>query len=67
MTGDFAAEAETAGHGIDEIVFPSPTTAWFRYTLYTDISVFTGRYGTAELVDGEMEMPAIEPAATIPP
>lgn len=55
MNGDFAAEAETAGHEIDEIVFTSPTTAWFRYTLYTDISDFAGRYGTATLVDGEWQ------------
>jgi hypothetical protein len=53
VAGEYSAAAETAGHEIDEIVFTGPTTAWFRYTLYTDISDFTGRYGTAELVGGE--------------
>lgn len=55
LVGDFADAAATAEHEIEEIVFTSPTEAWFRYALLTDISDFYDRYGTATLVDGEWQ------------
>lgn len=55
LTGDFADAAGTAVHEIEEIVFTSPTEAWFRYALRTDISDFFERYGTATRVDGEWQ------------
>lgn len=55
LVGDFADAAATAEHAIEEIVFTSPTEAWFRYALLTDISDFYERYGTAALVDGEWQ------------
>lgn len=52
LTGGYADAAGTASHQIDEISFTSPTEAWFRYTLFTDVTNFYERYGTATLVDG---------------
>jgi hypothetical protein len=55
LTGGFSDEAATAVHEIEEVVFTSPTEAWFRYALLTDISNFYERYGTATLVDDEWQ------------
>lgn len=55
--GSLAETAGTASQTIDELVFTSPTDAWFRYTIDTDISFFGDRYGTATLVDGVWQFP----------
>ncbi len=56
-TGGFADTAGTAEHVVDEYVFTSPTEAWLRYSIFTDVSNFTGRYATATLVDGVWQFP----------
>ncbi len=46
--------AETAANAeltIDELVFTSPTEAWFRYSIRADVSSFANRYGIARLGD----------------
>ena len=56
-TGGFAETAETATHLIDELVFVSPTEAWFRYSIVTDSNSFYDRYGTATLTDVGWQFP----------
>lgn len=55
--GGYAETAETASHHIDELVFVSPTEAWFRYSIVTDVSNFYDRYGTAALTDVGWQLP----------
>jgi hypothetical protein len=55
LTGGYADAASTASHQIDEISFTGPAEAWFRYTLFTDVTNFFDRYGTATLVAGEWQ------------
>jgi hypothetical protein len=55
--GGYAVTAETASHHIDELVFVSPTEAWFRYSIVTDVSSFYDRYGTATLTDVGWQLP----------
>lgn len=54
---EYAATAETAVHTIEELVFTGPTEAWFRYSIDTDISFFSDRYGTATLVGDVWQFP----------
>ncbi|HUF98558.1 MAG TPA: hypothetical protein VMM60_10555 [Ilumatobacter sp.] len=56
-SGTYAEAASTAEHVIDEFVFTSPTEAWLRYTIYTDMGTFAQRYATATLVDGLWQFP----------
>ena len=55
--GQYAEAARTAVITIDELVFTSPSEAWFRYTLETTAGTFGERYGTASLVEGEWRFP----------
>jgi hypothetical protein len=55
--GGFADVADTAVHTIEDLVFASPTEAWFRYSIATDVMFFDNRYGTATLVDGVWQFP----------
>ncbi|MEO5899117.1 MAG: hypothetical protein ABIR68_03165, partial [Ilumatobacteraceae bacterium] len=41
---------------ITELVFVSPTQAWFRYDLISGFSTFIDRYGQARLVDGTWKL-----------
>ena len=50
--GGFAETAKTATHTITELVFTSPTEAWFRYDIETNITNFTDRFGIAYQIDG---------------
>ncbi len=50
--GGFADAAATARHSITDVVFTSPTEAWFGYDIDTTISDFTGRFGIAYFIDG---------------
>ena len=52
VDGGFADVAATAQHTITEVVFTSPTEAWFGYDIDTTISDFTGRFGIAYFIDG---------------
>jgi hypothetical protein len=45
--GVYADAVATAVYTIEDFVFTSPTEAWFRYTIDTDTSYFSQRYGTA--------------------
>lgn len=47
--GQYADAAATATADIAELVFTSPTEAWFRYDLLTSITNFYDRYGVAHL------------------
>lgn len=49
--GQFATAAMTATQPIAELVFSSPTEAWFRYDVLTSITNFYNRYGMARLGD----------------
>ena len=55
--GEFADAAAGAVQTIEELVFTSPTEAWFRYSIETSITDFFDRYGTATLVDGVWVFP----------
>lgn len=56
-TGSFADAAASAVHTIDEVVFTSPTDAWFRYSIDTITADFNDRYGTATRIDGQWQFP----------
>jgi hypothetical protein len=49
FSGGFAEAAESAEHRVEELVFTSPTTAWFRYGIDTTNGYFGDRYGVAKL------------------
>lgn len=51
-TGPFAEQADSAQAVIEELVFTSPTEAWFRYRIETATGSFSARFGTAVDVDG---------------
>jgi hypothetical protein len=55
--GPYAAVAESATRTIDELVFTSPTEAWFRYGIDSDNGYFGPRYGTATLTNGVWVFP----------
>ncbi len=52
FNGGFAGAAESAVHTIGDIVFTSPSEAWFQYDITTTAGNFTGRFGIAYLIDG---------------
>jgi hypothetical protein len=49
--GEYAEAARTSTSPIRELVFTSPTEAWFRYDLETSITDFPNRWGIARLGD----------------
>ena len=55
--GGLAESAESAEHFVDEVVFTSPTEAWFMYGIDTINGYFGQRYGTATLTDGVWVFP----------
>jgi hypothetical protein len=52
QAGGFAGDAASATADIVELVFTTPTEAWFRYSIDTDGNDFDDRYGIAVFVDG---------------
>ncbi len=50
--GGFGESVSSATYSVDELVFTSPTEAWFRYSIDTVNGLFNSRYGTAHLNDG---------------
>ncbi len=50
--GTYGDQAAAATATVEELVFTSPTEAWFRYRIDTPQSTFDNRYGVARLVDG---------------
>lgn len=50
--GGLAAVAKAAIHSMNDLVFTSPTEAWFEYDISTTSGSFTGRFGIAYLLDG---------------
>jgi hypothetical protein len=52
--GEYADAASKSTADIKELVFTSPTEAWFRYDLLTPITNFYDRYGVARLDSGGM-------------
>jgi hypothetical protein len=57
IEGPFAESAETATHIVEELVFTSPTEAWFRYAIDSETGFFGQRYGYATLTDGGWVFP----------
>lgn len=55
--GMYSDSADSAAHTVEELVFTSPTEAWFRYGIDTINGYFSPRYGTATLVDGVWVFP----------
>ncbi len=55
--GSLAESADSAVHVIEELVFTSPTQAWFRYGIDTINGYFGDRFGYADLVDGVWVFP----------
>jgi hypothetical protein len=45
--GQYADDAANAIYTVDELVFSSPSEAWFRYTITTPASTFPDRFGHA--------------------
>jgi hypothetical protein len=54
--GPFGDAAVTAEYNIDELVFTSPTEAWFRYTISTSVGVFGERFGIARINGGRWQI-----------
>jgi hypothetical protein len=54
--GGFGDTARTAEQIITELVFTSPTEAWFRYDIRTDITDFRDRFGYANFIDGSWRL-----------
>ena len=50
--GGYSSEASSASAVIEELVFTTPTEAWFRYRVDTDGIGLSNRYGIAVVVDG---------------
>jgi hypothetical protein len=50
--GGFEEAAASAEAIVEELVFTSPTEAWFRYRIETTTGIFSERYGIAVLIDG---------------
>jgi hypothetical protein len=57
FAGEYGDSATHAVNTIEELVFVSPTDAWFRYTIDTDVAFFSDLYGTAALVEGVWQFP----------
>ncbi len=51
FAGGFAGAAESAEHRVEELVFTSPSAAWFRYGIDSSNGYFGDRYGVAKLTD----------------
>ena len=50
--GGFADAASSASPIVEELVFTSPTEAWFRYRIETTTGTFDQRFGIARISDG---------------
>lgn len=50
--GSFAESAASAEAYVEELVFTSPTEAWFRYRIETDVTTLRDRFGIAVQIDG---------------
>lgn len=57
LEGGLAESAQSAQHTVDEVVFTSPTEAWFMYGIDTINGYFGQRYGTATLTGGVWVFP----------
>ncbi len=51
--GGFGDVAATAVYTVNDVVFTSPTEAWFEYDISTTSGAFTGRFGVATFIDGK--------------
>jgi len=54
--GGFSSEASSAQAVVEELVFTSPTMAWFRYRIDTAGVGLSNRYGIAVLVDDQWKI-----------
>ena len=50
--GSFEEAAAAARATVEDLVFTSPTDAWFRYRIETTTGTFGDRFGRATLIDG---------------
>lgn len=51
--GPYADAREGASANVNEVVFTSPTEAWFTYDLFANDNHFDDRFGIAHLVEGQ--------------
>lgn len=51
-SGSFEEAAANAEAIVEELVFTTPTEAWFRYRIETTTGTFAGRFGIAVQIDG---------------
>ena len=57
QAGQYGEAARTSTRTITDLVFTSPTEAWFRYDIETSIMNFYNRYGMAKLnADGRWQI-----------
>ena len=54
--GSFEDAAASANAIVEEIVFTTPTEAWFRYRIETTTGTFGDRFGIAVDIDGEWKI-----------
>jgi hypothetical protein len=52
LGGSFGSAAQSADYTMGDLVFTSPTEAWFTYDLFANSSNFNGRFGYAVDIDG---------------
>ena len=50
--GTYADQAGNADIVVEDLVFTTPTEAWFRYRIETGVTVLDDRYGIAREIDG---------------
>ncbi len=55
-SGSFEEAAANAEAVVEELVFTSPTEAWFRYRIETTTGTFAGRFGIAVNIDGDWKI-----------
>jgi hypothetical protein len=52
LGGSFGSAAQSADYTMGDLVFTSPTEAWFTYDLFANSNNFNGRFGYAVDIDG---------------
>jgi hypothetical protein len=56
MSGPYKDAAGSADHTMNDLVFTSPTEAWFTYDLFANNNNFDDRFGVAYLIDGQWKI-----------
>jgi hypothetical protein len=56
LGGSFGSAAQSADYTMGDLVFTSPTEAWFTYDLFANSNDFSGRFGYAVDIDGTWKL-----------